>query len=72
MMILILILFLLIQHITFPTHYISHIPDLVVTPISNILFKPLISLPPISHTNVISLQIYLPSKHTVKNKNLFP
>ena len=34
--------FSLIQHITFPTHYIGYILDLVVTPISNILSKPLL------------------------------
>ena len=37
--------FSLIQHITFPTHYIGHILDLVVTPIYNMLSKPPICLP---------------------------
>ena len=60
--------FSLIQHITFPTHYIGYILDLVVTPISNILSKPPICLPPITDNNVISLEIDIPSKHTVKQE----
>ena len=58
--------FSLIQPITFPTHYIGHILDLVVTPISNILSKPPICLPPITDHNVISLEIDIPSKHMLK------
>ena len=45
--------FSLIQHITFPTHYIGHILDLVITPISNMLSKLPICLPPIKYHNVI-------------------
>ena len=62
--------FSLIQHITFPTHYIGHILDLV-TPISNILSKPPICLPLITDHNVISLEIDIPSKHTVKTSTVY-
>ena len=56
-----------IQHnIPNTPNYIGHILDLVVTPIFNILSKPPICLPPISDHNIISLDIDLPSKHTVK------
>ena len=41
---------------------------LVVTPISNILSNPSICLPPITDHNVISLEINIPSKHTVKTR----
>ena len=63
--------FSLIQHITFPTHYISHILDLVVTPISNMLSKPPICLPPLTDHNVISLAIDIPSKFTVKTRTVY-
>ena len=62
--------FSLIQHIKFPTNYIGHILDLVVTIISNIVSKPPICLPPIKYHNVISLEIDIPPKHTVKTKTV--
>ena len=44
-------------YITFPTHYIVHIRDLLVTPIYNILSKLTICLPQIIYNNVMSLEI---------------
>ena len=58
----------LIQHITFPVHYICHILDLVVSPISNSVSKPPICLPPITDHNIIYLEIDIPSIDTVKTK----
>ena len=55
----------------FPTHYIGHILDFVGTPISNILSKTPINLPPITDHNIILLEIYLPSEHTVKTKTVY-
>ena len=45
--------FSLIQHLTYPTHYIGHLYDIVVTPIYNILSKPPICLPLITDHNVL-------------------
>ena len=63
--------FSLIQHITFPTHYIGHILYLVVTPIYYIVSKPIICLPPITDNNVISLEIDIHSKHTFKTRTVY-
>ena len=63
--------FSLIQHIILPTQYIGHILALVVTPISNILSKPPICLPPITDHNIISLEIDIPSKHTVNTRTVY-
>ena len=49
----------------------GHILDLVVTTISNVFSKPPIYLPQITDHNVISLEINIPSKNTVKTRTVY-